>query len=74
MATQTKNLEKMGDILLAWTYFFVFDIIIVSLVDDSCLKTNIKTRRSKLGPSIDHLAIVYLLLARPPPDWRSFVW
>ena len=30
-------------------------------------------RRSKLGPSIDHLAIVYLLLARPPPDWRSFV-
>ena len=33
----------------------------------------LRGRRSKLGPSIDHLAIVYLLLARPPPDWSSFV-
>ena len=31
-------------------------------------------RRSKLWPSIDHLAIVYLLLTRPPLDWRSLCY
>ena len=29
---------------------------------------------SKLRPSIDHLAIVYLLLAQPPLDWRSLCY
>ena len=35
---------------------------------------NLLTRRSKLGPSIDNLAIVYLFLARPPLDWRSLCY
>ena len=31
-------------------------------------------RHSKLWPSIDNLAIVYLLLTRPPLDWRSLCY
>ena len=31
-------------------------------------------RHSKLGPSIDNLAIVSLLLAWPPLDWRSLCY
>ena len=31
-------------------------------------------RRSKLWPSIDNLAIVYLLLTWPPLDWRSLCY
>ena len=31
-------------------------------------------RRSKLELSIDNLAIVYLLLARPALDWRSLCY
>ena len=34
----------------------------------------LETRHSKLGPSIDNLAIVYLLLTRPPLDWRSLCY
>ena len=33
-----------------------------------------KSRRSKLRPSMDHLAIVYLLLARPPLDLQSLCY
>ena len=33
-----------------------------------------KARHSKLGPSIDNLAIVYLFLARPPLDLRSLCY
>ena len=34
----------------------------------------IRCRHSKLWPSIDNLAIVYLLLTWPPLDWRSLCY